>query len=184
MSAAIVFVFMLWVVGRERRLSNGQTSSLCCLVFWRRPSAVSSNCSTTRRRSRTQRAISAIAVAGLTADIRSCTALVNTVVAPLVYDPSPSRTTAPELIATESGAKAKPAPPELDGTGKVHGDIPGHVPDDWTDDQLEELEDDLPKSIGTREREQQRLGEDGPHRRRINEERRLLEQIRRKLGGK
>jgi RHS repeat-associated protein len=74
-------------------------------------------------------------------------------------------------------------PPALDGTGKVHGDIPSHIPDNWTKGELEQLGADLEKSIRTRQNEQKRLGEDGPHRERLRQEQRLLRQIRKKLSG-
>ena len=65
----------------------------------------------------------------------------------------------------------------------MHGEGPDHVPDSWTREQLEELKDDLQTSIRTRQAEQRWLGEDGPHRRRMNEELRLLRQIEKKLSG-
>ena len=49
--------------------------------------------------------------------------------------------------------------------------------------RLEELEEDLQTSIRTRQAEQRRLGEDGPHRRRINDELRLLRQVQKKVSG-
>nr|MDT0662605.1 RHS repeat-associated core domain-containing protein [Micromonospora sp. DSM 115978] len=73
--------------------------------------------------------------------------------------------------------------PRLDSTGKVHGDLPSHVPADWTTDDLVDLADDLRTSIDTRKAEQIRLGEDGPHRRRISEEEQLLRQIEKILSG-
>jgi RHS repeat-associated protein len=82
-----------------------------------------------------------------------------------------------------SSGSSRPDPPRLDETGKVHGDIPSHVPDHWTREQLEELEEDLQTSIRTRQQEQLTLGEDGPHRARINEELQLLRQIQKKLSG-
>ncbi len=50
-------------------------------------------------------------------------------------------------------------------------------------EQLEELETDLEESIQTRKDEQQRLGEDSPHRERIRQEEQLLRQIQKKLSG-
>jgi hypothetical protein len=82
-----------------------------------------------------------------------------------------------------TGAGTEPGPPRLDGTGKVHGDIPDHVPRSWTTEQLEELEVDLQRSIRTRKLEQRRLGEDPAHRRRLGEEERLLRQIQKILSG-
>ncbi len=87
------------------------------------------------------------------------------------------------LESTGGSGRNAPEPPRLDSTGKVHGEIPDHVPDSWTREQLEELQDDLQTSIRTRQAEQQRLGEDGPHRRRINEEIQLLRQVQKKLSG-
>jgi uncharacterized protein YukE len=78
------------------------------------------------------------------------------------------------------------AVPGIDGTGKVHTGpegLPGSVPPDWTPEDLEQLEGDLEKSIQTRQQEQQDLGEDGPHRARINQEIQLLKQVRKKLSG-
>jgi hypothetical protein len=81
------------------------------------------------------------------------------------------------------GADGEQKRPELDSTGKVHGSIPDHVPEDAKPEQLNELKDDLKKSIETRKNEQNRLGEDGPHRERIRQEERLLRQIEKKLSG-
>lgn len=74
-----------------------------------------------------------------------------------------------------------PDPPALDGTGKVHGDIPSHIPDGWTIEQLEELAVDLPRSIATRKQEQIDIGEHGPHRERLRQEDRLLRQVNDRL---
>jgi hypothetical protein len=68
-----------------------------------------------------------------------------------------------------------------DATGKVHGPLPPHVPGNWTEDDLEDLAEDLRNSIATRQAEQLRLGEEGGHRARIGEEERLLRQISRIL---
>ncbi|MFF0151933.1 RHS repeat-associated core domain-containing protein [Micromonospora sp. NPDC005203] len=73
--------------------------------------------------------------------------------------------------------------PRLDSTGKVHGDLPAHVPSDWTTDDLVDMADDLRTSIATRKAEQLRLGEDGPHRARITQEEQLLRQIEKLLSG-
>jgi hypothetical protein len=40
--------------------------------------------------------------------------------------------------------------PSLDGTGKVHGELPDHVPDNWTREDLEQLGDELRQSIQKR----------------------------------
>jgi hypothetical protein len=77
-------------------------------------------------------------------------------------------------------------PPQLDGSGKVHthgSELPSHIPDHWTADELEDLEHDLGVSIETRKMEQIMLGEDGPHRLRIYQEERLLEQVKKRLSG-
>jgi hypothetical protein len=71
----------------------------------------------------------------------------------------------------------------IDPTGKVHGNLPDRVPDDWTREELENSADSLRKSIETRKQQQIDKGEDGPHRSRINEEERLLRQIEKKLSG-
>jgi RHS repeat-associated protein len=73
--------------------------------------------------------------------------------------------------------------PALDATGKVHGDIPGHIPPNAKREELEELSVDLRKSIEFRKGEATRLGEDGPHRNRIREEENFLRQIDKALGG-
>jgi hypothetical protein len=73
--------------------------------------------------------------------------------------------------------------PTVDGTGKVHGALPGHVPESWTEEDLEHAEGQLGSSIKTRKDEQKRLGEDGPHRERIRQEERLKKQIEKKRSG-
>ncbi len=73
--------------------------------------------------------------------------------------------------------------PVLDGTGKVHGPLPSSIPKSWSHSMLRELAADLRISIGTRRREMRRLGEDGPHRRRLQQEERLLRQIEKRLSG-
>jgi hypothetical protein len=73
--------------------------------------------------------------------------------------------------------------PTLKGDGKTHLPFPDHVPDSWTPEDQEQVADDLRTSIGTREREQDRLGEDGAHRAQIERERDLLRQIEKKRGG-
>jgi hypothetical protein len=57
------------------------------------------------------------------------------------------------------------------------------VPGSWTDEELEQIADDLEQSIDNRKAEQGRLGEDPAHRRRIADEERLLRQIEKKLSG-
>lgn len=95
---------------------------------------------------------------------------------PVVKTPTPCKTGK----TTVSSSDEEAPPPELDGTGKVHGELPSHIPGSWTQEQLEELAHDLQISIETREREMRLLGEDGPHRRRLEEERDLLRQLRNK----
>lgn len=74
-------------------------------------------------------------------------------------------------------------PPRLDGTGKVHGDIPGSIPRSWTREDLEELAQDLPLSISTRKARNAELGLDPGHARRLYEEEQLLRQVLKKLNG-
>jgi hypothetical protein len=92
------------------------------------------------------------------------------------------------VFSVDMGGQDAPADseqklPELDSTGKVHGAIPNHVPEGATPQELKELKTDLKKSIETRKNEQERLGEDGPHRERIRQEERLLRQVEKKLSG-
>ncbi len=80
-------------------------------------------------------------------------------------------------------ARDKTPVPGRDETGKVHGDLPGHVPGSWTKQDLEDAAGELAKSIERRVDESLQLGEDGPHRRQIELERGLLTQILKKLSG-
>jgi len=73
--------------------------------------------------------------------------------------------------------------PEIDPTGKVHGDLPTSIPSHWTMDDLEEAKEALEESIKQRKLEQIKLGEDGPHRRRITEEEGILKIITKKISG-
>ncbi len=76
--------------------------------------------------------------------------------------------------------------PGLDGTGKIHTGpegLPGYVPPDWTPEDLEQIRDDLKRSIQTRQAEQAVKGEDPGHRARINAEIQLLRQVQKKLSG-
>jgi RHS repeat-associated protein len=68
-----------------------------------------------------------------------------------------------------------------DLSGKVHGILPRFVPTNWTRAQLLEAAQELRLSIEIRSQELLRLGEEGAHRARIEEERRLLLQIEKKL---
>jgi hypothetical protein len=85
------------------------------------------------------------------------------------------------LLAGMADGHGKTACPMRDETGKVHGNLPKYVPQDWTQDQMDDAADELQESIIRRKQEQQQLGEDGPHRRRIAEEEDLLRQLVRKL---
>ncbi len=68
-----------------------------------------------------------------------------------------------------------------DRTGKVHGNLPDFVPKHWTKEQVEDAIRELEESIKTRKAEQVRLGEDGPHRRRIGEEEDFLRKLKKRL---
>jgi len=70
-----------------------------------------------------------------------------------------------------------------DATGKVHGDLPKFVPKSWSREQLMEAAQELKQSIEVRSQELIRLGEEGGHRARIEQERQLLRQVEKKLGG-
>ncbi|MEW9555328.1 RHS repeat-associated core domain-containing protein [Nonomuraea sp. NPDC050783] len=90
------------------------------------------------------------------------------------------------LVHNAGGDRCGDPPPTLDATGKLHSDqpeLPDHVPSYWTRQELEDLADDLRKSISTRKLEQQRLGEGPSHRRRIHEEERMLRRVEKKLSG-
>ncbi len=95
-------------------------------------------------------------------------------------EPAEEGAVAPRRI----GPRFTPEGPEVprpDITGKIHGDLPDHVPENWTWDDLQDVAHDLERSIGTREEEARRLGEHGPHRARIEDERRLLRQVQKTL---
>jgi RHS repeat-associated protein len=88
--------------------------------------------------------------------------------------------------AAEQGAAAAQSGCELLekwADGKVHGAVPRYPDPGWTDEELEQVADDLRDSIVERNREQTELGEDPGHRNRINEEEQLLRQIDKKLSG-
>jgi Domain of unknown function (DUF4157) len=79
-------------------------------------------------------------------------------------------------------------PLETDETGKIHGELPDAREaqskiKSMTREQLEQSAEELEKSISSRASEQVRLGEEGAHRARIEEERDLLRAIRKLLGG-
>jgi RHS repeat-associated protein len=73
--------------------------------------------------------------------------------------------------------------PVRDITGKIHGDLPDHVPDSWTKGEMEEAAEELRESIKARNAEQMKYGEEGGHRERIRQEEQLLRQIEKKLSG-
>ena len=86
----------------------------------------------------------------------------------------------------EQGAAAARSGCELlekDASGKAHGHLPSYPNPGWTDEDLEQVAEDLRESIAQRNREQGELGEDPEHRNRINEEEQLLRQIEKKLSG-
>ena len=70
-----------------------------------------------------------------------------------------------------------------DVTGKVHGNLPNHVPKSWTHADFQDAKVALERSIIVRKAEQIRLGEHGPHRARIATEGNLLKMIIKKLSG-
>jgi hypothetical protein len=76
-----------------------------------------------------------------------------------------------------------PEVPVRDTTGKVHTDLPDHVPDNWTKEDLETAKDELRESINRRSQEQAQKGEDPGHRERIRREEQLLRQVEKKLSG-
>jgi hypothetical protein len=80
----------------------------------------------------------------------------------------------------KKGKKTPISRPKLDGTEKLHGDIPGYPPKKWSKPTRDELISDLETSIKKRKNEQINLGEQGPHRERIRQEERLLRQLRKK----
>jgi RHS repeat-associated protein len=70
-----------------------------------------------------------------------------------------------------------------DVTGKIHGDLPDHVPDNWSREDLEQVKQELQDSIKQRNAEQSKYGEEGGHRERIRREEQLLRQVNKKLSG-
>jgi RHS repeat-associated protein len=71
---------------------------------------------------------------------------------------------------------------EKDGTGKVHGAIPSYPNPDWTEEDLDQVAQDLRDSIDARQEELRELGEESAHRARIGSEEKLLRQIDKQLG--
>jgi RHS repeat-associated protein len=72
---------------------------------------------------------------------------------------------------------------EVDKKGKVHGGIPSYPNPEWTDEDLEQVAEDLRESIDTRSKELGEEGEESGHRVRVGREEKLLRQIERPLGG-
>jgi RHS repeat-associated protein len=71
-------------------------------------------------------------------------------------------------------------PLEVDETGKIH-DLPGAVPDDWGEGELEESARALEESIRQRLREMNRKGGDRGHADRVKVERDFLREVDRRL---
>jgi hypothetical protein len=74
------------------------------------------------------------------------------------------------------------APLARTADGKLHN-VPDHVPESWTKEDLEIAQHELEESIKFRKEEGGRLGEDGPHRDQIRKEEHLLRQVNKKLSG-
>jgi RHS repeat-associated protein len=85
------------------------------------------------------------------------------------------------FLANESGGGKFPHVPELDRSGRVHGEIPSYVPENWTREQQEDLQRDLETSLRNRQLDQLRFGEDPGHRERMRIEQILLRQILKRL---
>jgi RHS repeat-associated protein len=71
--------------------------------------------------------------------------------------------------------------PQRDRTGKMHDPLPDHVPEDWSPDDMEDVERELEESIKRRAGEQEDLGEDPAHRQKIEEERDFLRRVQKAL---
>ncbi len=84
-----------------------------------------------------------------------------------------------EAIAKEAACKLV----ELDRDGRTKGKLPSYPPADWTDEELEQAEEDLRASISKRREQMDDLGEESKHRDRLREEEKFLRQIKKKLGG-
>ncbi len=72
---------------------------------------------------------------------------------------------------------------ERDGTGRIHGNIPSYPNPQWTEEDLEQVAEDLRDSIDRRAGELGEKGEEAGHRTRLGREEKLLQQIERPLGG-
>ena len=74
-------------------------------------------------------------------------------------------------------ALSTPPVPDVDHTGKVHGDIPDVVPEKWTSEQRQEAIEALQRSIERRQTEQLQKGEDPGHRERLRQEEQFLRKL-------
>ncbi len=72
---------------------------------------------------------------------------------------------------------------ETDKKGKIHGEIPNYPNPEWTEENLEQVAEDLRESIDTRSKELGEEGEEPGHRARVGREEKLLRQIEQLLGG-
>ena len=72
-------------------------------------------------------------------------------------------------------------PPSVDKTGKIHGELPSHVHDNWSYEDLQQLHDDLEMSIASRQKENMYHGPDRGHSTRVTQEGNLLRQVKRAL---
>jgi RHS repeat-associated protein len=74
--------------------------------------------------------------------------------------------------------------PTLDKSGKWHtptAEVPDHVPGSWTRDMIRDAAETVRQSLTRRKALQEKLGEHGPHRKRIQEEERFLKQLEDKI---
>jgi RHS repeat-associated protein len=72
---------------------------------------------------------------------------------------------------------------EKDKTGRVHGDIPNYPNPEWTEEDLEQVAEDLRDSIEQRRQNLNDEGEEPGHRNKLGEQERLLKQIEKRLSG-
>jgi RHS repeat-associated protein len=72
---------------------------------------------------------------------------------------------------------------EKDKTGRVHGDIPSYPNPEWTEEDLEQVAEDLRDSIEQRKQNLGEGGEEPGHRNKLGEQERLLRQIEKRLSG-
>jgi len=92
--------------------------------------------------------------------------------------------------STKQGAGAAQSGCELlerDASGKIHTpqgvSLPRYPNPNWTDEDLEDVAEELRGNIARRKEAAEQLGEDPEHRRRINEAEDLLRSVEKKLGG-